>query len=151
MIKNLSVFSSKNIRVNKSAIHKIVTFLKNELHFSISSLQYNFVSPEEINTINKKFLKHDFTTDIITFNYSGKNDILEGEIFISMEDARQNSKKFKVSLDNEIMRLVVHGILHLIGYDDKSSVDKKKMKKEENRLVNLLTESFNGRITQYGG
>ncbi|OGU36093.1 MAG: rRNA maturation RNase YbeY, partial [Ignavibacteria bacterium GWB2_35_6b] len=96
MIKKLSVYASKNFTINKPVIHKIVASLKDELGFSISSLQYNFVSPEEIHTINKKYLKHDFTTDIITFNYSGKNDILEGEIFISVEDARQNSKKFKV-------------------------------------------------------
>lgn len=150
MIKNLSVYSSKNIKVNKSVIHHIVASLKNELGFSISSLQYNFVSPEEIHTINKEYLKHDFTTDIITFNYSGKNDILEGEVFISMVDAKQNSKKFKVSLDNEIMRLVIHGILHLVGYDDKKSSEKKEMKKEENRLVNLSAKNFNGKITQYG-
>lgn len=150
MMKNLTVFSSKNIAVNKTSIHNIVSYLKNELGFELCSLQYNFVSPEEILKLNKKYLKHNNTTDIITFNYSGKNDILEGEVFISIQDALQNSKKFKVSLDNEILRLVIHGILHLIGYDDKKASDKKKMKKEENRLVNLLTENFNGRITQYG-
>lgn len=150
MTKNLSVFNSSKIDVNKSAIHKIILLLKNEIGFELFSLQYNFVSPVDIQSINKKYLNHDFTTDIITFNYSGKNDILEGEVFISIQDALQNSKKFKVSLDNEILRLVIHGILHLIGYDDKKPTDKVKMKKEENRLVNLLTESFNGRITQYG-
>jgi len=150
MTKNLSVFNTSKIDVNKSAIHKIILLLKNEIGFELFSLQYNFVSPVVIQSINKKYLNHDFTTDIITFNYSGKNDILEGEVFISIQDALQNSKKFKVSLDNEILRLVIHGILHLIGYDDKKPTDKVKMKKEENRLVNLLTESFNGRITQYG-
>lgn len=150
MIKSLSVYASKNITINKTLIHQIVASLKNELGFSISSLQYNFVSPEEIHTINKKYLKHDFSTDIITFNYSGKNDILEGEVFISVEDALLNSKKFRVTLDNEIIRLITHGILHLIGYDDKKSSDQKEMKKEENRLVNLLTKNFDERITQYG-
>lgn len=150
MIKNLSVYTSKNIQISKASIHNIISFLKKELRFSVDSLLYNFVSADEIHAINKKYLKHNYSTDIITFNYSGKNDTLDGEIFISVDDALQNSKKFKVTLDNELIRLVIHGILHLIGYDDIKPADKRKMKKEENRLVKLFSGKHKGRITQYG-
>ena len=150
MIRNLSVYSSKKIPINKVSIHNIIAFLKKELNFSVESLLYNFVNSDEIHRINKKYLKHDFTTDIITFNYSGKNDNLDGEIFISVDDALQNSKKFKVTFDNEILRLVIHGILHMTGYDDVKPADKKKMKLEENKLVKLFSKNFKGKITQYG-
>ena len=71
-----------------------------------------------IHDINKSYLKHDYTTDIITFNYSNSLEQIDGEIFISIDDALSNSKKFKVTLSDELVRLVIHGILHLLGYDD---------------------------------
>lgn len=150
MIRSLSVHTSKGIRLNKTAVHDIISFLKKNLDFSVDSLQFNFISGKEIHRINKKYLKHDFTTDIITFNYSGKNDTLDGEIFISVDDALLNSKKFNVTFDNEIVRLVTHGILHMIGYDDIKPVDKRKMKREENRLVDLFSKKYKGSVTQYG-
>lgn len=149
MIKNLSVYSSKGIRLNKTAIHKIVSLLKDDLKFCVESLQFNFVLGEEIHKINKKYLKHDFTTDIITFNYSGKFDNLDGEIFISIDDALRNSKKYEITLDNEITRLVIHGILHMLGYDDIKPADKRKMKIEEDRLVNLFSKKLKESIALY--
>ena len=89
-----------------------------ELNFSILSLNINFVSGAEIHRINKEFLNHDFTTDIITFNYTGNKLDFDGEIFISIDDARFNAKKYKVDLQIELARLVIHGILHLMGYND---------------------------------
>ena len=150
MVKNLCVSASKNIFVNKTVIHKIIFALKKEVKFNINSMQLNFVYDKEIQLINNEYLKHDFSTDIITFNYSGENDNLEGEIFISVDDAFQNSKNYSTTLDNEIIRLVIHGILHLIGYDDIDPNDKKIMKAEENRLVELFSMKFKGSILKYG-
>ena len=99
--------------------------------------------------INTQYLGHNFSTDIITFNYSGENDSFDGEIFISVDDAFSNSKKYKVSLDNEIIRLVIHGILHLLGFDDKNKFDLKKMKKEENRLVSVFEKNTIKIIIKY--
>ena len=135
MIKNLTVNSDRKIKINKNAIHKIISLLKSEFSFDVISLPINFITSEQIIMINTQYLGHNFSTDIITFNYSGENDSFDGEIFISVDDAFSNSKKYKVSLDNEIIRLVIHGILHLLGFDDKNKFDLKKMKKEENRLV----------------
>lgn len=137
MIKNLRVYcSDKKYKVNKIRIHKLLNKLGKELNFCISSLPINFISSNEITTINQKYLNHNYSTDIITFNYSGNRNNLDGEIFISYEDAKINSIKYKNSVAEEIKRLVIHGMLHLIGYDDMKARDFKKMKKLENKLLN---------------
>ncbi|MBI1933493.1 MAG: rRNA maturation RNase YbeY [Ignavibacteriales bacterium] len=149
MIKNLTVNSDRKIKINKNAIHKIISLLKSEFSFDVISLPINFITSEQIIPINTQYLGHNFSTDIITFNYSGENDSFDGEIFISVDDAFSNSKKYKVSLDNEIIRLVIHGILHLLGFDDKNKFDLKKMKKEENRLVSEFEKNTIKIIIKY--
>ena len=138
MIKNLRVNSSKNIYLRKTDFHKVINLLKKEVYFNIDSLNINIVNSEYIFELNRKYLNHNYSTDIITFNYSEYKDRLDGEIFISLHDAISNSRKYKISLDNEILRLVIHGVLHLLGFDDIKSADKKLMKSHENRFVKLL-------------
>jgi len=121
----------------KNRVHKLVGLLKNELNFSIQSLFINFISGEKIHEINKKYLDHDYSTDIITFNYSGSHLELDGEIYISLDDALNSSHKYKVSLNSELKRLIIHGILHLSGYNDKDKKNKKRMKRKENNLLNM--------------
>lgn len=104
--------------------------------FKLTSLEINFINANEIVRINQEYLKHDYSTDIITFNYSEENNLIDGEIFISVEDALENAKKFKISTKEEIFRLIIHGILHLLGYDDLKKKDKNIMKRLENRLLN---------------
>ena len=133
-MKNLRIYSiDKKIKKNK--IHDLVKSLSSELKFVVSNLEINIVTQNDILEINKTYLKHNFTTDIITFNYSDLFNELDGEIFISIDDAFTNSKKFKVSLSDELVRLVIHGVLHLLGYDDQTLADKKVMKKLENKLL----------------
>ncbi len=136
MIKNLSVNVLKDSEVDKRFIHNIVKELKNELEFELSGIQINFVNSAEIMRINKIYLNHNYSTDIITFDYSGSQKMLDGEIYISIEDAAFNAKKFGVKLKEEIMRLVIHGFLHLLGFNDKSQKDKIVMKEIENKLFN---------------
>ena len=135
MIKNLYVSSSTK-RINKERVHKLVGLLKEELEFSVESLYINFITAEEIYNINKQFLKHDRSTDIITFNYSGSHFEIDGELFISIDDANISARKYKVSLSKEFTRLIIHGILHLKGYDDINNNDRVKMKRIENNLTN---------------
>ena len=133
-MKNLRIYSvTKDIK--KKIIHSLIKALSNELDFNISYLEINIISDENILDINKSYLKHDYTTDIITFNYSRVVKDIDGEIFISIDDALINSKRFKVSLSDELVRLVIHGVLHLLGYDDQKSSDKKTMKRLENKLL----------------
>ncbi len=149
MIKNLSINNSTNYKLSKRDIHKIVGLLKKELKFSISFLEITFVNEKLIIDINKKYLNHNYNTDIIAFNYSEENFILDGEIFISLDDAYSNSHRFKTTLNKEIIRLVSHGILHLLGYNDIENDDRKKMKKVENYLVKKFSELFIREIVIY--
>lgn len=138
MIKNLHVENEEQFVINKKNVHNIVALLKKELNFSISFLQINFVSSQYIIRLNEQYLGHNGSTDIITFNYSGDNIFFDGECFICVEVAEENSKRYKVDINNELIRLIVHGILHLIGYDDIEINDKQKMKQKENELVNKI-------------
>ncbi len=136
-MRNVRIYNNYNF-IKKQKIHSLIKNICDELQISISSLDVNFVSGSRIKNINSEYLDHNFTTDIITFNYSGSNTDLDGEIFISVDDARENAKKFKVKLSEELTRLVIHGILHLAGYDDHKKSDKIKMKRLENKLLNTL-------------
>jgi rRNA maturation RNase YbeY len=135
LIKNLYVFSSSN-KINKRQIHKLVGLLRKDLDFSVQTLFINFIDSASIQKINNEYLNHNYSTDIITFNYSGSHLAFDAEIFISIDDAQLSAKKYKVSLSNELKRLIIHGILHLKGYDDIKSSDRLKIKKKENYLLN---------------
>ena len=134
-MKNLSVNSSNKF-IEKRKIHSLVSSLSQTLDFKIQSLEINFIDQKEILELNKTHLNHNYFTDIITFNYSGDQKLLDGELLISVDDAWENAKKYKVSVNEEIFRLVIHGILHLTGYDDTSTSKKRKMKLMENKLLN---------------
>ena len=133
-MKNLQIFDSSKL-IDKRKIHLLVNRLTGELSFKISNLEINFISGDDIRKINKMHLNHDYTTDIITFSYSSDLKNIDGEIIISIDDAKINSNKFKVSFYEEIARLVIHGILHLLGFDDHLTNDKKIMKRIENKLL----------------
>ena len=106
---------------------------------TISNVQYIFCSDAEILDINKSFLKHNYYTDIITFDYSQNND-LEAEIYISIETVRSNAVLFHVKPAEELNRVIVHGLLHLIGYDDKTKPKAEEMKTQENLCLEQLNK-----------
>ena len=133
MVRNLRVYNNKVI--NKFTIHKLINLLKKELNFTIKNLEISFVNSSEIVQLNNKYLHHNYSTDIITFDYSKLDSSLEGEILISIDDALHNSKKFRMSFKEELIRLVIHGILHLLGYKDEKISEKKVMKTKENSLL----------------
>lgn len=134
-MKNIIINFKKKIPLKKKEILNLITFLQNELLFEIEEITINFVGNKKIHKINKNFLNHDYPTDIITFYYSKSKKNLDGEIFISTDEALNSAGKFKVSFKNELIRLIIHGILHLTGYDDKTKSDKSKMKRKENLLL----------------
>jgi len=104
---------------------------------SSGNISYLFCSDDYLLNINKQFLKHDFYTDIITFDYSSTEKI-EGEIFISIDRVKENATTFKQPFQMELMRTIIHGVLHLCGYKDKKPADKKKMRLKENEALRLL-------------
>ena len=148
-MKNFTVTTPKNIKIDKKVVHSIVSKLKDTLKFTIESLNVNFVSSETMIEINKQYLNHNYDTDVIAFNYSGNNTKLDGEIFISIGQAIDNAIRFNVNLDSELIRLIVHGTLHLLGYDDKKSSDKKKMKTEEDKLTEKLNKDYKNILIEY--
>jgi rRNA maturation RNase YbeY len=136
-MKNVKIYG-KVKGLEKKKIHLLIKELSEMLKFSVESLEINFVNVNKIKKINSKYLNHEYSTDIITFNYSDIIEKIDGEIFISVEDAIENAKKYKVSLNEEMARLIIHGILHLLGFDDINKKDKIMMKRQENKLLNTL-------------
>ena len=135
MVKNLQVYSEDKT-INSKTVHSLISLLKEYFQFSISFLSIGFIAASELKQINKKYLKHDFNTDIITFNYSDDKCKIDGEILISFEEAMINAKRYKVSYTRELCRLVIHGVLHLSGFNDNNRKNKIKMKRVENNLIN---------------
>ena len=103
----------------------------------IKNLAYNFCSDEELLQINQGFLKHNTYTDIITFDYCEK-DFIVSEIYISTERVAENAKKLKIEFEEELLRVIAHGLLHLCGYKDKNPEQIKKMRSAENRAIKLF-------------
>jgi len=85
-------------------------------------------------SLNSRYLNHNTDTDIITFPYGTTEGII-AELFISIEQALENAKKYNQSAENEIIRLISHGLLHCLGFHDKTSVQKEKMTKEEDKMI----------------
>ncbi|MEA5046473.1 MAG: rRNA maturation RNase YbeY [Petrimonas sp.] len=100
----------------------------------IGEVNYLFCTDEKILEVNNQYLSHDFYTDIITFDYSEGNKI-SGDIFISLETVGTNSQKYNTNFMEELHRVIIHGILHLCGIDDKSDDDSRKMREAENRAL----------------
>ena len=100
-----------------------------------------FCSDNYILDINQKYLQHDFFTDIITFDYC-EDKTLSGDLFISVDSVRENSLFYKTDFREELLRVIVHGILHLIGYDDHTPEEQKLMRSKENYYLDFRSKMF---------
>jgi len=105
---------------------------------TLGELVFNFCSDESLSKINKEFLNHDTLTDVITFDYSTLNDI-SGEIFISIDRVRENAAEFQQSFEQELKRVMIHGLLHLCGYNDKTTKEKVLMSTRENYYLDSFS------------
>jgi probable rRNA maturation factor len=103
----------------------------------VGSLEFIFCSDEFLLGINKQYLNHDYFTDIITFDYS-EGKAIGGEIYISIDRVRDNAVTMGVTFPVELCRVVIHGVLHLLGYSDKSLAQKRKMRMKEDECLALL-------------
>lgn len=109
------------------------------LGYRLGRVQYLFCNDKKILAINQQFLQHDYYTDIITFDYTQKNTI-SGDIFVSTETVATNAEKNNTTQQQEMERVIIHGILHLCGKKDKSEEEEKTMRYEENKALQLLQE-----------
>lgn len=102
--------------------------------FRLGEISFIFCSDDYLLEINKKYLNHDYYTDIITFNYN-ENNKLSGDVFISVDRIRENALSFNVEFVYELKRVMIHGVLHLMGLDDNSTILKNKMHFRENEAL----------------
>lgn len=102
----------------------------------IGNINIIFCSDNYILDINQRYLQHDYFTDIITFDYC-ESDRLNGDLFISIDSVRENSVEYGEGFERELQRVMVHGILHLIGYDDHTKAQQKEMRSKENYYLSL--------------
>ena len=100
-------------------------------------INYIFCDDEFILNINKQYLDHDYYTDIISFDYSVGNE-LHGDVFVSVERVMENAEDFNVTFEEELRRVIIHGILHYCGYKDKSEEDEKLMRNKEDEKIKLF-------------
>ena len=136
-------------KINTRLLKQIVGGLFAELNISAAELGINLVGAKAMAKVNWDFLQHEGSTDVITFGYakpearSQKSELkLHGELFVCVDEAILQAKNFKTSWQSEIVRYIVHGILHLLGHDDSKPHLRCKMKREENRLVRRLAQRF---------
>lgn len=142
-MKNLSV-------LNKQRLHKIATqefqkagciVMEELLNHESYNLSVTFLNAQQMAAINRKHLQHGGPTDVLTFDYSSEAT-LEGELLICPSVANKHSQQHNVSLGNELIRYFIHGILHLLKYDDKNPNDRRKIKHKEILLLKQLADIF---------
>lgn len=107
----------------------------------VGNLNYLFVNDEEILEANRQFVNHDYYTDIITFDYSHGNRI-SGDIMISLETVASNAEKFGVSYYRELLRVIIHGVLHLVGINDKGPGEREIMEAAEDEALALFNDDL---------
>ena len=116
----------------------ISTIIKSK-GFDLSALNYIFCSDKYLHQINVEYLNHDYYTDIITFDQSDKNAIIEGDLYISLERVKDNAIQFGKEYNNELCRVIIHGVLHLCGLKDKTEEEATIMRQAEEEALSILT------------
>jgi rRNA maturation RNase YbeY len=138
MIQYISESSFK-FPFKKREITKWIKDIAQSKHFICGDISYVFVSSERIVQVNVEYLQHDYPTDIITFDYTADN-IISGDIFICPDVVKSNAQDFKVSFEEELKRVIIHGILHLCGVADKSLEEEMNMHSEEDTALLIFNK-----------
>ena len=105
----------------------------------VGELTYIFCSDPKILEINNQYLQHDYYTDTITFDYS-EGGVISGDIFVSLDTVKSNSEKFETPYTEELLRVMIHGILHLCGFGDHTDEEEKEMRRMENQALSLIVK-----------
>lgn len=143
-------FSLKSKLIIKKWLKEVANVLGKPNSFKINDINYIFCSDDYLLEINKQYLGHDYYTDIITFDSRSEQEVFKkqvsADIYISIDTIKANGEEYGEGFDRELKRVIVHGLLHLIGYDDTSDILRNEMQSAENRALDLLDSLLeNGR------
>ncbi|MBP7965558.1 MAG: rRNA maturation RNase YbeY [Paludibacteraceae bacterium] len=133
-------YTNEHVKPPKIAKRKITNWIKSvasNYDKTIGEIAYIFCDDSKILEINKTYLQHDYYTDIITFDYC-EGDVLNGDIFISLDTVSSNAKEFDVAFDEELHRILIHGILHLCGQTDKTPESRLEMTRKEDEALQMI-------------
>ena len=133
-------FQSENIafpNIKRNETKRWIKKIASEYGKKIGDIHYIFCNDERILDINNQYLAHDYYTDIITFDYSEK-EVISGDMFISLDTVRSNSEKFGTAYEEELYRVIIHGVLHLCGVNDVSEEEAKEMRGAEDKALAQL-------------
>jgi len=130
--ENTDEFDVSNLNVENN----IETLVSNE-NKKMGEVNYIFCSDDYLLNINRQYLNHDYYTDVISFDYC-EDDVISGDIFISVDTVRDNAQEYKVEFIKELERVMIHGVLHFVGYKDKTDEDSKVMRQKENQYLSLF-------------
>jgi probable rRNA maturation factor len=129
-------FQKETVLRSRRPLKQFISDQVSLLRFDTGDIDFVFCSDEDLLRINREFLAHDYYTDIISFDYSdNKNKVLHGEIYISVDRVTENASSMKVYFQEELHRVIFHGVLHFCGFRDKSKLDRRKMREMEDKWL----------------
>ena len=133
---------NKNISFNSSSIETIIKKILSKYNISDASISIILSNKTLLNKLKKDYFNLNHFTDVIAFNLEEKGEPLDGEVYISIDDVSENSKEYKVDFNDEFKRVIIHGVLHLIGFEDNTKQAKKEMTTLENSYMTLISEKL---------
>ena len=127
-----------NLSLNKKEVRFWIKNVVKKENKKLSYLNFVFCTDSYLLELTQKYLKHNSLTDVIAFDFSESKKTIEGDVYISVDRVKENAKKYSPSFKKELLRVLLHGVLHLIGYKDKTKEQKKIMASKENVFVSVF-------------
>lgn len=133
-------YDNVNFRIRSwRKIRKLIEKVISKENIISGDLNFILTNDSVLKKINNEFLKHNYNTDVISFNYDDQSN-LAGEVYISIDTVKRNAKNYKVSYRNEMIRVIIHGVLHICGYEDRNDIEKREMRKQEDFWLKIYKE-----------
>ena len=142
---NLEIINNfdNRIRLSDKLIKKIIfNVISNESKYTKSNISIIIVDDEYLRNLKIKYFNMDIFTDVITFDLSDDNEVLDAEVYISWDRINENAEKYKQNINNEIKRIIIHGSLHLVGFNDSTKEEIRDMREKEEEYLNNFIENI---------
>lgn len=139
MSVSYETINTKPPKIRRRLISQWIKNIASSFEKKTGNITYIFCDDEEILRINKLYLNHDYYTDIITFDYTEEKTI-SGDLFISLDTVRSNAKKYEIEYHEELLRVIIHGVLHLCGLKDKTPEEEIEMRKQEDNALTIYSD-----------